>query len=90
MTRITDLADDIVQHDDESKAIRAGIAHLGPQLVTALRDVGGFGATSVRQIARESGLSPTYVSQIGSGKVIASPSAFVTLAKLLEKKRSHP
>lgn len=88
MCRYRDLAADIESHEDEGRCIRQGIAHLGPQLVTALRDIGGFGATSVRQIAREADLSPTYVSHVGSGKCIASPDAFVRLARVLEKKRA--
>lgn len=88
MCRYLDLAADIESHEDEGRAIRQGIAHLGPQLVTALRDIGGFGATSVRQIAREADLSPTYVSHVGSRKCIASPAAFVRLARVLENKQA--
>lgn len=86
MRRFYELAADIEEHEDEARAIRAGLWEMGPKLVTALRDIGGFGATSVRQIARESGLSPTYVSHVGSGKCIPSPHAFVKLADLLRRK----
>lgn len=84
MSRFTDLADDIEAHEDEAREIRRGIAHEGPRLITALQDRGGYGACSLRQIARESGLSPTYLSMALSGKVILSQRAFMELARLLE------
>lgn len=88
MKRYTDLANDIESHEDEAKAIRMGIAHDGPGLITALQDRGGFGACSLRQIARESDLSPTYLSQCLNGKAILSHGAFVALARLLERSKA--
>jgi len=82
-----ELADDIEQHDDEARCIREGIAHEGPQLINRLLDRGGFGACSLRQVAREAELSPTYVSMALNGKAILSHDAFVRLARLLEEER---
>lgn len=84
MSRFTDLANDIEAHEDEAREIRKGIAHDGPRLITALQDRGGYGACSLRQIARESGLSPTYLSLALNGKAILSHGAFVKLARVLE------
>jgi len=84
VSRFTDLAYDIQAHEDEAREIRKGIAHDGPRLITALQDRGGYGACSLRQIARESGLSPTYLSLALNGKAILSPGAYVKLARVLE------
>ena len=80
--RYIDLAEDIEAHEDEARCIREGIANYGPQLIVALLDRGGFGACSLRQVAREAELSPTYVSMALHGKVILSHSAYLRLAKL--------
>jgi hypothetical protein len=85
--RLLDLADDIEAHEDEASEIRRGIDHEGPNVIRALQDRGGWGACSLRQIGRESGLSPTYLSQAASGKAILSPGAFVKLVRLLNKSR---
>lgn len=40
---------------------------------------------SLRELARRSDLSPTYLSQIANGKVVVSPGAYVRLAMLTTK-----
>lgn len=85
MDRIESLRIDIEGHIEDANQIRKELWHIGPGLITKMRDRGGFGATSIRQIARESGLSPTYISQCANGKAILSPAAFVTLATMLKE-----
>lgn len=83
-TRFRALADDIDSHEDEARAIRQGLAHDGPALIRALLDRGGFAACSLRQVAREAGLSPTYLSYAVNGRVILSGGAFLRLVRVLE------
>lgn len=65
----------------EQEIVREGLWHEGPRIVDELRR-----KTSLRDVARRSGLSPTYLSQVLHSNVIISLSAFMRLAKLNQEK----
>jgi AraC-like DNA-binding protein len=69
----------VQKHLDEAQSIREGLAHEGPQLVRRICSRPGC---SLRKLAKQSGLSPTYLSQIENRKAICSPGAFVTLSEI--------
>jgi len=62
---------------DEQEIVREGLWHEGPNLVDRLSR-----RSSLRDIARRSGLSPTYLSQVLNRKAIISARAFVSLSNL--------
>lgn len=66
----------------EQQIVREGLWHEGPNLVDKL-----MRRWSLREAARRSGLSPTYLSQVLNSNVIISPGAFVALAELERKTR---
>lgn len=61
---------------DEELVIREGLWYEGPLLIERLT-----AHKSLRQLARETGFSPTYLSQVSSGKVILNERAFVRLSE---------
>lgn len=68
---------------DESLIVHEGLAYEGEQLCSKL-----FGSTgsplSLRETARRSGLSPTYLSHIANRKSIISAGAYLRLHKVFE------
>lgn len=62
---------------DEQEIVREGLWHEGPSIVDRLSR-----RSSLRDVARRTGLSPTYLSQVLHGKVIISARAFVALSEL--------
>jgi len=78
------FADKIREYLADKEIIREGLWHEGPALIRALQDRGGFGACSVRQIARESGYSATYLCRVARGQLIMAPRCYVKLAEMLE------
>lgn len=81
--KYTELSEMIKEHWDEGQALRAGIAHHGPSLIRKLLD--RRDGMSLRALARESGFSPTYLSQALNNRVILSEWAYVNLAGLLRE-----
>jgi len=73
----------INEHLAEADALHEGVAHEAPALIEALQDVGGFGARSLRDVARRAELSPTYLSNVASRKSTCSFGAFIRLLDLL-------
>lgn len=71
---------------DEEEIIREGLAYEAKQLISQLQDRGGFAAISLRKLAREVGLSASYLSRVVHGKEIISPRAYLRLCKLLVEK----
>lgn len=67
---------------EESGDIREGLDHYGHRLVESMC----VGRT-LRQLARDSGLSPTYLSQVNNERVIISPHAFARLWRLRRQSR---
>jgi len=71
-------------YHDEGVVLREGLAHEGPKIVT--QAAVAFG--SLRGAARESCLSPAYLSRVRSGKDVISLQAYLTLARLVEAIRN--
>lgn len=57
-----------------------GLGFVGPRLLAALTM-----DKSLRQVARLSQLSPTYLSQVASGKIVISAGAYLLLMETFEK-----
>lgn len=74
-----EFADRVSDMLDEQIIVREGLAYEGPRLVEYL-----CRNQSLRQLSRESGLSPTYLSQVRNARTIISPEAYVSLAQLKE------
>ena len=66
---------------DESLVIHEGLAYEGEQLCGRLFASAGS-PISLREAARRSGLSPTYLSHVANRKAIISAGAYLRLAKL--------
>jgi len=62
---------------NEGNVIQAGLSCKGPELIAELTRT-----ISLRELARRSDLSPTYLSQVANGKVVISPGAYVRLSEL--------
>lgn len=77
------LAERVREHLAEADVLREGMAHEGPHLIQRLQDSEGWGCTSLRSIARRSGLSPAYLSMVVNGKQIISLGAYLRLIDLL-------
>lgn len=73
--KVRKLAERIKRHRRETTALDMKLIYEGPEIVKALTAF-----SSLRQLAYEVGLSPTYLSQVKNGKVVISPAAFVKLA----------
>jgi len=76
------LAERIREHQHEGAAIRQQLWKEAPRLVSCLTSTVG----SLRGLARESGLSATYLSQVLNEKRIISQGAYLRLVQLLEVK----
>lgn len=81
------FADRLRAHLDEAEDIREGLADHGPILIRRLQDRDGWGAVSLRALAREVGLSPTYLSRVMNGQIIISTWSYLKLHELLRKEQ---
>lgn len=72
---------------DEGDVIREGLSHEGHAIVHRLCGIekDGKGTMSLRAVARRTGLSATYISQILNRKASVSPEAYLKIAKLETK-----
>jgi len=73
----TSFAERVENMIAEQEIVREGLWHEGPRVVDTL-----MRRTSLRDVGRRSGLSPTYLSQVLHSKTIVSPAAFVALSQL--------
>ena len=73
----TNFVERVTNWIDEGNVIQEGLSCKGPELIAELTRT-----ISLRELARRSGLSPTYLSQVANGKVVVSPGAYVRLAGL--------
>lgn len=60
---------------DLRKAVQSGLAVSGPRMIKRLT-----ADQSLRELARRTGLSPTYLSMVKNGKTVISEDAFLTLS----------
>lgn len=73
----TNFVERVTNWIDEGKVINDGLSMHGPDLIARLTRT-----ISLRELARRTGLSPTYLSQVANAKVTISPGAFVQIASL--------
>ena len=73
------------EHLDERKAIADALKVQGPVVVDRLLNLGTW-ATSLRQLARDTDISPTYLSRIHREQLDISPGLFLVLSDLLQKR----
>lgn len=72
--------DNLVRHLSNDNKLRDATRRLGPFLVEhAMHSTG----ESLRGVGRRANLSPTYLSQVRSGRTLISFGAFVALVELL-------
>jgi transcriptional regulator with XRE-family HTH domain len=62
---------------NESKIIREVLSYEGQSLITQITR-----RIPLRELARRTGFSPTYLSQVANGHVVISPGAFVKIATM--------
>ena len=62
---------------DERNAINKGLEFDGPRLIRRL-----LLSRSLRGLARESKLSPTYLSRVADGSILISPGSFIRLSEM--------
>lgn len=74
-----DLGWRVREHLAEAEILKEGMAFEGPHLIHQLQDEG---CTSLRAIARRSGLSPTYLSLVVNRKQNISFGAYLRLVDL--------
>jgi hypothetical protein len=60
---------------DEGNEVRMGLAINGPSLI-----VEATKTISLRELARRTGFSPTYLSMVMNAKVVISPEAYLKIA----------
>ena len=70
---------------DERKAIADALKVQGPVVVERLLNLNTW-ETSLRQLARDTDVSPTYLSRIHRGQLDVSPGLFLVLSDLLRKR----
>ncbi len=66
------------EHLARTEKFKAALAQAGQKLASRVRD-----AIGVREAARLTGLSPTYVSHVANGHCVISPGAFLKLSEIL-------
>lgn len=71
----TSFVERITNWIDEGNVIHEGLAYEAPKLVAQITR-----CISLRELARRTGLSATYLSQVANGHVVISPGAFVKIA----------
>lgn len=74
---IAEVAAKVSRHLVERKAIIGLLARDGPRLMTILTQT-----RSLRDVARATGLSPTYLSHVANRQCVVSKLAFLKLAEL--------
>ena len=79
----TNFVERVTNWIDEGAIINEGLSICGPQLIAKLTR-----GISLRELARQTGLSPTYLSLVANAKVTISPGSFVKLS-LLDKRRDN-
>lgn len=70
--------DSVRRHIASTEKLKAALAKDGQVLAARVREKIG-----IREAARRTGLSATYICHVASGRVAISPGAFVTLGEIL-------
>jgi len=73
----TNFIERVTNWIDEGKIVREGLSYEGPELIVRIT-----GRISLRELAKRTGLSPTYLSKVANGHVAISPGAFVKIATM--------
>lgn len=81
----TSFAERIALWIDEGRVIREGIDRESPGLIAELSERSG----GLRELARRSSLSPTYLCQVRKSNATLSPERFLSLSERLERIRRH-
>ena len=76
-TQLTSLAERVQLLLDETKIVKERLRVEGPRMINTMLE-----ERSLRSIARESGLHPTYLSNVRNGHRFISPKAFIVLARI--------
>jgi AraC-like DNA-binding protein len=71
------FVDRVTNWIDEGKIIHEGLSYEGQSLIKKITR-----RISLRELARRTGFSPTYLSQVANGYVVISPGAFVKIATM--------
>lgn len=71
------LADRVKSHQTHEQLLLRDLINEGPRLINQLSAL-----SSLRSVAADAGLSPTYLSQVKNGKIILSQGAYLKLARL--------
>ena len=70
----TNFIERVTNWIDEGQVIQEGLSIKGPDLIAQITR-----RISLRELARRTGFSPTYLSQVANAKVVISPGAFVKI-----------
>lgn len=84
MSRLTEferLARSLEHLEQLKENAMSGLEHVGPRLIATLTL-----DRSLRQVAKASGLSPTYLSQVATQKQVISAGAYLMLIEVHRKK----
>jgi len=73
----TTIAQRITNHIDEADVIRGLLTLEAPLLIRRITRPAG--SVSLRELARMTGLSPTYLSEVATGKKLISHGAYLKL-----------
>jgi AraC-like DNA-binding protein len=83
-----ELAGRIRDHQTEGNAIAERLKEQGPLVIDRLLNFYGW-ETSLRQLAKDAGVSATYLSRIHRGHFVISPGLFALLSDMLQDRTQH-